>query len=149
MNHMQRKNIPAYVLANGISKMGFEKLLADIKNAALQDGVDKFNDYAEMIDFIKNNVADETVDQWINDFEVQIVESTKIIKDNVVKIEDLFNKIFEDWEKYKEENGLVEEVIDDTERDTTKSEEEDLVKKGNSKKSKKKKSEVAEGDSDE
>ena len=104
---MQRKNIPAYVLARGVSKKGFERLLADIKNAAVEDGLNKINEYQEMIDTV--NAKDKDTDQWVSDFMMQLEESNKVINENVLKIEALFETIFKDWEKYKEENGIVEE----------------------------------------
>lgn len=104
---MQRKNIPAYVLARGVSKKGFEQLLADIKNATIEEGLNKINEYQEMIDAVK--AKDEDTDQWVSDFMMQLEESNKVIKENVSKIEALFETIFVDWEKYKEENGIVEE----------------------------------------
>ena len=146
---MQRKNIPAYVLAKGISKTGFEKLLADIRKAAIEDGIDKFNDYNEMLEFIKINLDDESFSQWVNDFETQMTESTKIINDNVNQIENLFNKIFEDWEVYKKENNIVEEIQGNGKIDLSKSGDDNLDKKETSKKTSKKKSKVAKGDSDE
>ena len=136
---MQRKNIPAYVLARGVSKKGFEQLLADIKNATIEEGLNKINEYQEMIDAVK--AKDEDTDQWVSDFMMQLEESKRVIKENVSKIEALFETIFVDWEKYKEENGIVEEVEEETPV------EEKTEKKD--KKSKKKKSEVAEGDKDE
>ena len=104
---MQRKNIPAYVLARGVSKKGFEQLLADIKNATIEEGLNKINEYQEMIDAVK--AKDEDTDQWVSDFMMQLEESNRVIKENVSKIEALFETIFVDWEKYKEENGIVEE----------------------------------------
>ncbi len=106
---MQRKNIPAYVLARGVSKKGFEQLLADIKNAAIEEGLNKINEYQEMIDAVK--AKDGDTDQWVSDFMMQLEESNKVINENVSKIETLFETIFVDWEKYKEENGIVEEEI--------------------------------------
>lgn len=106
---MQRKNIPAYVLARGVSKKGFEQLLADIKNAAIEEGLNKINEYQEMIDAVK--AKDGDTDQWVSDFMMQLEESNKVINENVSKIEALFETIFVDWEKYKEENGIVEEEI--------------------------------------
>ena len=138
---MQRKNIPTYVLARGVSKKGFEQLLANIKKATIEEGLNKINEYQEMIDAVK--AKDEDTDQWVSDFMMQLEESNRVIKENVSKIEALFETIFVDWEKYKEENGSVEEVEEEiTEEDNKKSEKKD-------KKSKKKKSEVAEGDKDE
>ena len=142
---MQRKNIPTYVLARGVSKKGFEQLLANIKKATIEEGLNKINEYQEMIDAVK--AKDEDTDQWVSDFMMQLEESNRVIKENVSKIEALFETIFVDWEKYKEENGIVEEVAEEkinekTEEDNKKSEKKD-------KKSKKKKSEVAEGDKDE
>lgn len=109
---MQRKNIPAYVLARGVSKKGFEQLLADIKNATIEEGLNKINEYQEMIDAVK--AKDENTDQWVSDFMMQLEESNRVIKENVSKIEALFETIFVDWEKYKEENGIVEEVEEET-----------------------------------
>lgn len=109
---MQRKNIPAYVLARGVSKKGFEQLLADIKNATIEEGLNKINEYQEMIDAVK--AKDEDTDQWVSDFMMQLEESNRVIKENVSKIEALFETIFVDWEKYKEENGIVEEVEEET-----------------------------------
>ena len=109
---MQRKNIPAYVLARGVSKKGFEQLLADIKNATIEEGLNKINEYQEMIDTVK--AKDEDTDQWVSDFMMQLEESNRVIKENVSKIEALFETIFVDWEKYKEENGIVEEVEEET-----------------------------------
>lgn len=115
---MQRKNIPAYVLARGLSKKGFEQLLADIKNATIEEGLNKINEYQEMIDAVK--AKDEDTDQWVSDFMMQIEESNRVIKENVSKIEALFETIFVDWEKYKEENGIVEEVEEETPVEETK-----------------------------
>lgn len=109
---MQRKNIPAYVLARGVSKKGFEQLLADIKNATIEEGLNKINEYQEMIDAVK--AKDENTYQWVSDFMMQLEESNRVIKENVSKIEALFETIFVDWEKYKEENGIVEEVEEET-----------------------------------
>lgn len=109
---MQRKNIPAYVLARGVSKKGFEQLLANIKNATIEEGLNKINEYQEMIDAVK--AKDENTDQWVSDFMMQLEESNRVIKENVSKIEALFETIFVDWEKYKEENGIVEEVEEET-----------------------------------
>lgn len=133
---MQRKNIPAYVLARGVSKKGFEQFLADIKNATIEEGLNKINEYQEMINAVK--AKDEDTDQWVSDFMMQLEESNRVIKENVSKIEALFETIFVDWEKYKEENGIVEEETPVEEKTEKKD-----------KKSKKKKSEVAEGDKDE
>ena len=115
---MQRKNIPAYVLARGLSKKGFEQLLADIKNATIEEGLNKINEYQEMIDAVK--AKDEDTDQWVSDFMMQLEESNRVIKENVSKIEALFETIFVDWEKYKEENGIVEEVEEETPVEETK-----------------------------
>ncbi|MBE6150757.1 MAG: hypothetical protein E7162_02935 [Firmicutes bacterium] len=115
---MQRKNIPAYVLARGVSKKGFEQLLADIKNATIEEGLNKINEYQEMIDAVK--AKDENTDQWVSDFMMQLEESNRVIKENVSKIEALFETIFVDWEKYKEENGIVEEVEEETPVEETK-----------------------------
>ena len=104
---MQRKNIPTYVLARGVSKKGFEQLLANIKKATIEEGLNKINEYQEMIDAVK--AKDEDTDQWVSDFMMQLEESNRVIKENVSKIEALFETIFVDWEKYKEENGIVEE----------------------------------------
>ena len=136
---MQRKNIPAYVLARGVSKKGFEQLVADMKNPTIEEGLNKINEYQEMIDAVK--AKDEDTDQWVSDFMMQLEESNRVIKENVSKIEALFETIFVDWEKYKEENGIVEELEEETPV------EEKTEKKD--KKSKKKKSEIAEGDKDE
>lgn len=106
---MQRKNIPAYVLARGVSKKGFEQLLSDIKNAAIEEGLNKINEYQEMLDAVK--AKEENTDQWVSDFMMALEETNKVINENVGKIEALFETIFVDWEKYKEENGIVEEVI--------------------------------------
>jgi hypothetical protein len=113
---MESKNIPSYVLAKGISKEGFDVLLDNIKVAALEDGVNKFNKYEEMIDEVKQKengvISQEEIEQWVVDFEMQLKESSDIINDNINQIETLFNRIFEDWDKYKVEHGIVEENTD-------------------------------------
>lgn len=110
---MQRKNIPTHVLAKGISKVGFEDLLCNIKIAVIDDGVNTFNNYSEMVELIKNNVKDSNdkmeVEEWLSNFETKVFESTKIINENLDKINELFQRMFDDWEKYKLENGIVEE----------------------------------------
>lgn len=100
---MENNNIPNYVLANGISKDGFEKLLSDIKNAVM---INKLDDYSEMLEFVKTK--DEDDQSWSSDFEKQFLESKGIINDNLLKIEKLFNRIFKDWEIYKEENNVLD-----------------------------------------
>ena len=106
------------------------------KNATIEEGLNKINEYQEMINAVK--AKDEDTDQWVSDFMMQLEESNRVIKENVSKIEALFETIFVDWEKYKEENGIVEEETPVEEKNEKKD-----------KKSKKKKSEVAEGDKDE
>jgi hypothetical protein len=163
---MQRKNIPAYVLARGVSKKGFQQLLENIKNAAIEEGLNKINEYQEMIDAVK--AKDEDADQWVSDFMMQLEESGRVIKENVSKIEALFETIFVDWEKYKEENGIVEEVeettVEEKKEESKEIQHEDkkeeikkeIIEKEDTNKSDKKekksmknKSEVAEGDEDE
>lgn len=111
---MERKNIPSYVLAKGISKEGFDVLLDSIKVAALEDGVNKFNNCNKLIDEVKQKengvISQEEIDQWVADFEEQLKESSDVIKDNMNQIEALFNRMFEDWEKYKLEHGIVEKT---------------------------------------
>lgn len=124
---MQRKNIPSYVLAKGISKEGFEQLLEDIRNAAIEEGVKEFSNYSEMIESIKAKDNSEGTNQWISDFEAQLNESTKIINDNMAKIEDLFNRIFNDWEIYKKEHGIMDEIKDESSLEVTPSENVEVV----------------------
>ena len=60
-------------------------MLCNIKIAAIDDGVNTFNDYSEMAELIKNNVKDSNdkmeVEEWLSNFETKVFESTKIIND--------------------------------------------------------------------
>jgi hypothetical protein len=105
---MQRKNIPNYVLAKGISRDGFEQLLQDIRNAVMEEGVNEFSNYSELLNFIKEKDGADS-EKWISEFEGQLTESVTIINENMAKIEGLFARIFADWEVYKEEHNIVEE----------------------------------------
>ena len=117
---MQRKNIPNYVLAKGISRDGFEQLLQDIRNAVMEEGVNEFSNYSELLNFIKEKDGADS-EKWVSEFEGQLTESVTIINENMAKIEGLFARIFADWEVYKEEHNIVEEkkeeepVVDFTE----------------------------------
>ena len=106
---MQRKNIPNYVLAKGISKDGFEQLRQDIRNAVMEEGVNEFSNYSELLNFIKEK-DEANSEKWISDFEGQLNESITVINENMAKIEGLFSRIFADWEVYKEEHNIVEET---------------------------------------
>lgn len=106
---MQRKNIPNYVLAKGISRVGFEQLLQDIRNAVIEEGLNEFCNYSELLNFIKEKDGANS-EQWISEFEMQLNESTNVINENMAKIENLFARIFADWEVYKQEHDIVEEV---------------------------------------
>lgn len=105
---MQRKNIPNYVLAKGISRDGFEQLLQDIRNAVMEEGVNEFSNYSELLNFIKEKDGADS-EKWVSEFEGQLTESVTIINENMAKIEGLFARIFADWEVYKEEHNIVEE----------------------------------------
>lgn len=114
---MQRKNIPNYVLAKGISRVGFEQLLQDIRNAVIEEGLNEFCNYSELLNFIKEK-DDANSEQWISDFEMQLNASTNVINENMAKIENLFARIFADWEVYKQEHNIVEEVIEEEKVET-------------------------------
>jgi len=99
---MEGRNIPSYVLAKGISKDGFVKLLGDIKTAVIVDGLEKINDYDKMLDEVKK--MDTQDDDWVSKFEKQVIESNEVINSNYKKIESLFERIFDDWEIYQKEH---------------------------------------------
>lgn len=109
-------NIPSSILVKGVSHDDFNKLLNELKTIIIEDGVDKINNYDKVI---KNNPNEE----WKESFIGQVEESSKIIKEEYDKIENLFNRIFSDWEKYQQEHVTVlEDVVD--EEDTQDIEEE-------------------------
>lgn len=104
-------NIPSSILVKGVSHDDFSKLLNELKTIILEDGVDKINNYDKVV---KNNPDEE----WKESFISQVDESSKIIKEEYDKIEELFNRIFNDWEKYQQEHVTVlEDVVEDDTQD--------------------------------
>lgn len=125
---MENDNISAAALAKGVSKDGFVKLLSDIKTAVIDEGLNELNDCGEMIEAVRQHDVNGNSVEWITNFEKQLSESSQIIKDNFKEIEELFNRMFADWEEYKkehedDENEMVAAQNEETEIKETKTEE--------------------------
>ena len=102
---MNDKNIPEYVLEKGISRDDFVKIRDELKNMLLEDVLVKLNDYDAMLENIKKIDSSPNTDKWISNFDLHVGLTGKIINNNVIKIEKLFDKIFEDWEAYQIQQG--------------------------------------------
>lgn len=109
-------NIPSSILVKGVSHDDFNKLLNELKNTINEDGINKMTDYDKVI---KNTSNEEWKERFVN----QVEESSKIIKDEYDKIEELFNRIFKDWEVYQQEHvsvldDVMEEEVQDVEEES-------------------------------
>jgi hypothetical protein len=63
---------------------------------------------------IKNTSNEEWKERFVN----QVEESSKIIKDEYDKIEELFNRIFKDWEVYQQEHvSVLDDVMEEETQD--------------------------------
>ena len=98
---MDLNNVPNSLM-KGISKEDFDKLLETLKTV-VDECINNINNYNELMEEIKQNNSNEKTDKWIGEFKDHVAFSTEIIKAKYGNIEAMFNRIFEDWEKYKVE----------------------------------------------
>ena len=117
---MENKNIPDYVLKKGISKDDFVKIRDELKNMLLDDVLVKLNDYDDMIENIRKLDSSPKTDRWISKFHLHATFTDRVINNNVIKIEKIFNKILEDWEVYlttkEEKNDDSNQKVKDNEQ---------------------------------
>lgn len=106
---MKNKNIPDYVLKKGISKDDFVKICDELKRLLIDDVLVKLNDYNDMIDNVRKLDSSPKTDRWISNFQLHVSLTDKVINNNVIKIEKIFNKIFEDWDIYLTSKDEVNE----------------------------------------
>lgn len=120
---MDLNNVPSSLM-KGVSKEDFDKLLETLRSVMLEECINSLNNYEELIEEIKRNSPNEKTEKWINDFKNQVANSTEIIKARFENIEVMFNRIFEDWEKYKVEhvNEFLDKVDVDKKNDDVKDE---------------------------
>lgn len=100
---MDNEKISSTVLAKGISKDDFVKILGDIKGV-VEEGSIALNNYNLVADELRGNGSTPDVDEWINNFIRQVDDSNNIVNDEFKKIEDMFNRIFKDWDEYQKIN---------------------------------------------
>ena len=99
--------IPNKMLKKGISQQGFEKLLNSLKNE-IDETIKTINDTDALEKELRAKRQDEETEQWLKGFKNQLATSTITINANLNSIETLFNRIFEDWNQYKVDNGLTD-----------------------------------------
>lgn len=100
-------NIPSSILVKGVSHDDFNKLFNELKSVIMDDGISKITNYDRVI---KGSSDEEWKERFIN----QVDDSSKIIQDEYEKIEELFNRIFKDWDEYQQEHvSVLEDVVDE------------------------------------
>ena len=100
-------NIPSSILVKGVSHDDFNKLFNELKSIIVEDGISKITNYDRVI---KGSSDEEWKERFIN----QVDDSSKIIQDEYEKIEELFNRIFKDWDEYQQEHvSVLEDVVDE------------------------------------
>lgn len=123
------RTIPSAILIKGISKEGLTNLLNDIEYAAIDEGIDIVNADAEkIIAIVREKKPGEETEEWVKRFKAQIAVLEKVTDRNISKIENLFERIFKDWEEYEKTNISVidlEEVAQDENNDEVVSEKEE------------------------
>lgn len=101
-------NIPSSILVKGVSYDDFNKLFKELNKSIVDDGINKIKNYDKVIANVNKTNPDE---EWKERLVNQVEESSEIIQDEYNKIEELFNRIFKDWEKYqKEHESMLEDV---------------------------------------
>lgn len=100
-------NIPSSILVKGVSHDDFNKLFNELKSVIVEDGISKITNYDRVI---KGSSDEEWKERFIN----QVDDSSKIIQEEYEKIEELFNRIFKDWDEYQQEHvSVLEDVVDE------------------------------------
>ncbi len=103
-------NIPSSILVKGVSYDDFNKLFKELNKSIVDEGLNKIKNYDKVIATVNKSNPDE---EWKERLVNQVEESSKIIQDEYDKIEELFNRIFKDWEEYQEEHASVlEDVVE-------------------------------------
>ena len=103
-------NIPSSILVKGVSYDDFNKLFKELNKSIVDEGINKIKNYDKVIATVNKSNPDE---EWKERLVNQVEESSKIIQDEYDKIEELFNRIFKDWEDYQEEHASVlEDVVE-------------------------------------
>lgn len=110
IDKINNTSIPNSVLVKGISYDDFVKLFNELKKTIIEEGVTSLNDYTKVVDAVRKNDVTPETEEWINKFLTQVDESTKVINDEFAMIEELFERMFHDWQKYQEKHISVLEV---------------------------------------
>lgn len=106
MDKINNTNIPNSILVKGISHDDFVKLLGNINDIS-KDAVKSLGKYQHVIDYVNKKAEDK---EWSDNFTNQVNDSIKIIEEESRMIEELFERIFNDWKEYQKENVTVLET---------------------------------------
>ena len=111
INRRKKKEPSGEMLASGISEGDFLKLLNDIRNEVRECNEAISNHNAVFKEMKKDNPGPET-DARIENIKTQINDSNHIISENLKNIEDMFDRIFNDWKEYQIKNNIKENAGD-------------------------------------
>lgn len=106
-------NIPNSILVKGVSHDDFVKLLKELKSIIIDEGIHDINNYNKLFESI-SKVDPNGSEEWKDNFTKQVEKSTKIIESEYEKIEEMFNRLFDDWNEYQKQHVSVLEEAGDT-----------------------------------
>lgn len=106
ISKVNNTNIPNSILVKGISHDDFVKLLKNIKDIS-KEAIGDLEKYQKVVDFVNKKAEDK---DWTDRFTEQVSSSVKIISEESSMIEELFERIFNDWAEYQKEKVTVLET---------------------------------------
>lgn len=95
-------------VSRGVSEEGFNFLLNNLREE-VRDCNEVMSNYAALVDEVNAKYPGDTAITRIEHFKAQVSDANNVMNENLKNIEELFDRIFKDWQAFKEEKKNQEE----------------------------------------
>ena len=106
ISKINNTNIPNSILVKGISHDDFVKLISNIRDIS-NEAVKDLGKYQNVLDYVNKKSEDK---EWSEKFVNQVNDSSKIIDEECKMMEEIFERIFNDWNEYQKDTVTVLET---------------------------------------